>query len=174
MGNNIEETGKKTAGEGAAPKKRAVVIRPQNSSKAKNGRPASERPQEGTRAGGEKKPFNGERRQDGNRSGSGERRGAFCGHVIFRLYESMAGDHPFFCGDNYVHVLFQHRHEKDRAVFSGEEDYTGRASGEAHPKLLSPRIKDGIGQYGHQGAREYPQSTEICGEDGSHPEQSCR
>ncbi|MGN0268631.1 MAG: translation initiation factor IF-2 [Lachnospiraceae bacterium] len=74
MGNNIEETGKKTAGEGAAPKKRAVVIRPQNSSKAKSGRPASERSQEGTRAGVEKKPFNGERRQDGNRSGSGERR----------------------------------------------------------------------------------------------------
>ena len=74
MGNNIEETGKKTAGEGAAPKKRAVVIRPQNSSKAKSGRPASERSQEGTRAGGERKSFNGERRQDGNRPNNGERR----------------------------------------------------------------------------------------------------
>ncbi len=89
MGNNIEETGKKNAGqEGAAPKKRAVVIRPQNSQTktTKNNRPAGERTQEGekrqdgNRQGGERRFNNngerrndGERRQDGNRQG-GERR----------------------------------------------------------------------------------------------------
>ena len=90
MGNSIEETGKKTGGqEGAAPKKRAVVIRPQNSSQsktAKNNRPASDR--NGQEAGsrsdngerrqgnGERRSFgSGERRQDGgNRQNNGERR----------------------------------------------------------------------------------------------------
>ncbi|MDY4971644.1 MAG: translation initiation factor IF-2, partial [Lachnospiraceae bacterium] len=75
MGNSIEETGKKTGNqEGAAPKKRAVVFRPQNSAQSKavkNNRPASER--SGQEAGS--RSDNGERRQDGgNRQNNGERR----------------------------------------------------------------------------------------------------